>query len=107
METRVDIPDDDIRWIDNRAVIEGKSREAVLLDAISKYKNSSNSSGIEKAFGLWRDRPKEDAVNWQRRVRAEWTRPWDFDYDEVRAEFPDLFDPEDDREREYWRARGL
>lgn len=106
METRVDIPEDHIRWIDNRAVVEGTSRDAVVQDAISRYKDVSSSPGIEKAFGLWRDRKIGDAVEWQRRSRAEWTRPWDADYDEVRAEFPDLFDAEDDREREHWRAQG-
>ncbi|MEY2942991.1 MAG: hypothetical protein RLY97_1005, partial [Pseudomonadota bacterium] len=45
-----------------------------------------------------------DAVEWQRRERASWTRPWDFDYEEVRAEFPDLFDDEDDREHAIHKA---
>lgn len=102
----MDIPEDDVRWLDNRAVIEGKSRAAVVRDAVAKYRGESNSRGIEKTFGMWADRKEMDAVEWQRRMRAEWTRPWDADYDEVRAEFPDLFDAEDDREREYWRARG-
>ena len=106
MRTLVDIPDDDIQWLDNRAVIEGKSRAKVVRDAIAKYRTFSTSAGIEEAFGIWRDRDDiGDAVIWQRRIRAEWTRPWDDDYDEVRAEFPDLFDAEDDRERAYWRAR--
>ena len=26
-------------------------------------------------------------------------RPWDADYEDVKAEFPDLFDAEDDRQR--------
>ena len=45
-----------------------------------------------------------DAVEWQRRERASWTRPWDSDYEEVRAEFPDLFDEQDDREHEIHKA---
>ena len=43
-----------------------------------------------------------DAVEWQRRERASWTRPWDDDYEEVKAEFPDLFDAEDDRQRQIY-----
>lgn len=106
MRTLIDIPEEDMRWLDNRAVIEGKSRAAVVRDAVAKYRTASTSDGIEQAFGLWRDRDDiGDSVAWQRRMRAEWTRPWDDDYDAVRAEFPDLFDAEDDREREYWRTR--
>ena len=106
MRTLVDIPDDDVRWLDNRAVMEGKSRAAVVRDAVAKYRTVGTTEGIQGAFGLWRDRNDiGDAVEWQRRIRAEWTRPWDDDYDEVKAEFPDLFDAEDDREREYWRSR--
>lgn len=95
-----------MRWLDNRAVIEGKSRTAVVREAVAKFRAIGKSDGIEQTFGMWRDRDGiGDAVDWQRRIRAEWTRPWDDDYDEVRAEFPDLFDAEDDREREYWRLR--
>ena len=51
-------------------------------------------------FGIWKDRTDiGDSVEWQRRERASWTRPWDDDYEEVKAEFPDLFDEWDDRER--------
>lgn len=106
MRTLIDVSEQDMRWLDNRAVIEGKSRAAVVRDAVASYRMVASGDGIAQAFGIWRDRTDiGDAVNWQRRVRAEWTRPWDDDYDEVRAEFPDLFDAEDDREREYWRSR--
>ena len=36
-----------------------------------------------------------DAVEFQRRLRAEWTREWDADYEETKAEFPDLFEGDD------------
>ena len=45
-----------------------------------------------------------DAVEWQRRERASWTRPWDDDYEEVRAESPDMFDEYDDKERAHYLA---
>ncbi len=52
---------------------------------------------------LWKDRTDiGDSVEWQRRERASWTRPWDDDYDDVKAEFPDLFDEEDDRQRQIY-----
>lgn len=101
MRTLVDIPDEDIRWLDRKAAEEGKSRAAVVRDAVTAYRTESTLTGIEQAFGIWKDRDDiGDAVEWQRRERASWTRPWDDDYEEVKAEFPDLFDEEDDRQRQ-------
>ena len=73
----------------------------MLREAVAAYRPQSPNDWIEQGFGAWKDRDDiGDAVEWQRRERASWTRPWDFDYEEVRAEFPDLFDAEDDREHE-------
>lgn len=103
-----DLPDEDIRWLDARAAELGKSRASVLRDAVSTYKAQSEPAGghdwIDKGFGLWKDRTDiGDAVEWQRRERAATARPWDYDYEEVRAEFPDLFGDVDDREHEHYR----
>lgn len=100
-----DLPDEDIKWLDQLAAEQGKSRAAVLRDAVSTFKaQSAPVSGkewLDQAFGIWKDRTDiGDAVDWQRRERASWTRPWDDDYEEVKAEFPDLFDEHDDRERQ-------
>ena len=101
-----DLPDDDIKWLDARAAEQGKSRAAVLREAVATYKaqsepSSSNKDWLDQAFGIWKDRTDiGDSVEWQRRERASWTRPWDDDYEEVKAEFPDLFDEDDDRERQ-------
>jgi hypothetical protein len=104
MRTLIDLPEDDMKWLDRKAAEEGKSRAALVREAVSTYRAEEAKSGIEKYFGIWKDRTDiGDAVEWQRRLRAESTRPWDPDYDEVRAEFPDLFDAEDDRERERYR----
>lgn len=94
-----DLPEDDIKWLDQLANEQGKSRAAVLREAVAAYRPQSSLDWIEAGFGAWRDRDDiGDAVEWQRRERAANTRPWDFDYPEVRAEFPDLFDEDDDRE---------
>lgn len=104
MRTLIDLPEDDIRWLDQKAAAQGKSRAALVREAVSAYRTDAAKSGIEQAFGLWKDRTDiGDSVEYQRRMRAEWTRPWDPDYDEVRAEFPDLFDEADDRERQRYR----
>ena len=104
-----DLPDEDIKWLDQRAAEQGKSRASMLRDIVAAQKALSQASGslgwIERGFGAWKHRTDiGDAVEWQRRERAANTRPWDADYEEVRAEFPDLFDEEDDREHERHKA---
>lgn len=98
-----DLPDDDIRWLDLIAEEQGKSRAAVLREAVEAYRTDCRQDWIERGFGLWKARADiGDAVEWQRRERASSTRPWDADYEEVKAEFPDLFDEEDDRQRQIY-----
>jgi Ribbon-helix-helix protein, copG family len=98
-----DLPEEDIKWLDARAAEQGKSRASVLREAVSAYKGQSASKGkewLEIGFGAWKDRTDiGDSVEWQRRERAASTRYWDDDFEEVKAEFPDLFDEEDDRQR--------
>ena len=102
-----DLPDDDIKWLDARAAEQGKSRASVLREAVSAYKAEARSDDslawLDEGFGAWKHRTDiGDSVEWQRRERASWTRPWDDDYEEVKAEFPDLFDKEDDRQRQIY-----
>ncbi len=100
MRTLVDIPEDDISWLDQRAAEEGKSRTAIVREAVEAFRDARSGDWIDRGFGLWKDRTDiGDAVEWQRRERAASTRPWDVDYEAVKAEFPDLFDEEDDRQR--------
>jgi hypothetical protein len=101
-----DLPDDDIKWLDARAAEQGKSRASVLREAVAAYKQQpadGDTSWIDQGFGLWaRHGITIDPQDYDRRRRAEWTRPWDDDYEEVRAESPDLFDAEDDRQRQIY-----
>ena len=98
-----DLPDDDIKWLDRIADEQGKSRASVLRDAVAAYRADAPKDWLEVGFGAWKDRTDiGDAIEWQRRERASWTRPWDDDYEEVRTEFPDLFDAEDDRQRQIY-----
>ena len=100
-----DLPEDDIKWLDQRAAEQGKSRASVLREAVTAFRAEAPLDWLEAGFGAWKDRDDiGDSVEWQRRERASWTRPWDDDYPEVRAEFPDLFDEEDDREHERHKA---
>ena len=99
-----DLPDEDIKWLDQLAVEQGKSRASVLREAVVGYRAQTASvtgkDWLDQAFGIWKERTDiGDSVEWQRRERASGTRPWDDDYEEVKAEFPDLFDEYDDGER--------
>lgn len=107
MRFLADIPDEDVQWLDRMAREQGKSRAAVLREAVRDYRADAESLTSKKwldiGFGAWRDSADmSDAVAWQRRERASSTRPWDDDYEEVKAEFPDLFDAEDDRQRQIY-----
>ena len=102
-----DLPDEDIKRLDRIAADRGTSRAAVLREAVSVYRAQESTPGnldwLEAGFGAWKGRTDiGDAVEWQRRERASWTRPWDDDYEDVKAEFPDLFDAEDDRQRQIY-----
>ena len=98
-----DLPEDDVKWLDAQAAEQGKSRAQLLREAVSAYRSGAPKDWLDVGFGAWMDRTDiGDSVDWQRRERASWTRPWDDDYEEVKAEFPDLFDEEDDRQREIY-----
>ncbi|WP_242137463.1 MULTISPECIES: ribbon-helix-helix domain-containing protein [unclassified Sphingomonas] len=116
--TLVSLGDDRIARLDQIAAELGRSRAAVIRDAVDRLIASDAEEGdrqrrrtaLRAGFGAWKDRTDiGDAVEWQRRERASWTRPWDDDYEGVKAEFPDLFDAEDDRQRAIYRdqLRGV
>ena len=51
-----DLSEDDVKWLDQLAASEGKSRAAVLRDAVSAYREGIQAEGIEHFFGIWRER---------------------------------------------------
>ena len=109
MRTLIDLPEDDMKWLDRRAAEQGKSRAALVREAVSQYRAEAPAARdprwLDKGFGLWaRHGIVIDPAEYERRRRAEWTRPWDDDYEAVRAESPDCFTPEDDRERAHYLA---
>ena len=101
-----DLPDEEIKRLDRIAYEQGKSRAAVLRDAVAAYQAQPADGGgdwIERGFGLWsRHDIAIDPQDYDRKHRAEWTRPWDDDYEAVRAESPHMFDAEDDRQRQIY-----
>ena len=78
----VDIPDDDLAKIDAIARVEGKSRAAVLREAVADYIAESSKDWLQAGFGLWAKHGfDEDGMHNQDRLRDEWVREWDSDYD--------------------------
>ena len=54
-----DLPEDDVKWLDALAAGQGKSRAAVLREAVAAYREAAQEAGIERYFGIWRDRTSE------------------------------------------------
>ncbi|HEX7849279.1 MAG TPA: ribbon-helix-helix protein, CopG family [Sphingomonas sp.] len=72
MRTLVDIPDDDIQWLDRKAAEEGKSRAAVLREAVSVYRAEASKDWIARGAGYWKNRRDiGDAVEYQRAMRED------------------------------------
>lgn len=99
-----DLPEEEVKRLDRLASEQGKSRAAVLREAVAAYhpeSASGDTSWIDAGFGLWaRHGIAADPHEYERARRAEWTRYWDDDYETVRAESPDMFDEEHDRQRQ-------
>ena len=87
----VDVPADDVRRLDEIARAEGKSRTAVIREAVASYIAQSNKDWLEAGFGLWAKYGfNEDGMVYQNRLREEWVREWDPEYD------PDKHGPRSD-----------
>ena len=76
-----DLPDDDIKWLDQLAAEQGKSRAAVVREAVSAYKSQASVAGdkgwSERWAGLWADRDDiPDGVEYQRAIRED-RRPYE------------------------------
>jgi len=76
MRTLVDIPEDDIRWLDREASAAGKSRTALVREAVTAYRASAiastNTDWIARGAGYWKGREDiGDAVEYQRALRED------------------------------------
>jgi hypothetical protein len=72
MRTLVDLPEEDVRWLDARAVALGKSRAAMVREAVTVYRTEADADWIERGAGYWKDRTDiGDAVEYQRAIRED------------------------------------
>lgn len=73
MRVLIDVPDEDLNWLDRKAAEQRKSRAALVREAIAEYRVEKGKQGIERFFGIWRDRKDvADGLEHQRRMRDEW-----------------------------------
>ena len=80
MRFLADIPDDDVQWLDAIARAEGKSRAAVIRDAVTAFRHRDEKAGMEKYFGLWeRHGSTVDGLDYERKLRDEWPSVDDLD----------------------------
>lgn len=74
MRILADLPDTDIAWLDARAAELGKSRAALLREAVSAFRDAERD-WLEQGFGLWtRYGRGVDGAAYEGAIRAQWTR---------------------------------
>jgi hypothetical protein len=82
MQTLVDIPEEDIRLLDQLSSARNVSRAELVSVALSTYLESQRprllseeqrKQALDDAFGAWRDF-SEDGQAYQDRIRSEWDR---------------------------------
>ncbi|OYY75743.1 MAG: CopG family transcriptional regulator [Sphingomonas sp. 28-62-20] len=72
MRTLVDIPEEDIAWLDRRAAEQGKSRTAIVREAVANYRAEIGSDWIARGAGYWKDRTDiGDSIDYQRAMRED------------------------------------
>ena len=73
MRTLIDLPDDDIAWLDRVAREEGKSRAALVREAIVRFRRQAQKAEMASYFGLWaRHGSDVDGLAYERALRDEW-----------------------------------
>ena len=72
MRTVIDIPDDQVEALDRLAAEAGKSRAALIREALQVLISRRRPErGLNEYFGLWGP-SEEDGLAMQERMRAEW-----------------------------------
>lgn len=79
MRILTDIPDEDVKKLDELAAREKRSRAAAIRDAVRLYlsHNDNRRDWIDRGYGYWKDRDDlGDGVDYQRTVRDD-RRPYE------------------------------
>ena len=68
----VDLPETDIVWLDGLAAESGRSRAAILREAVAGFR-SANADWLERGFGLWTSYGAgRDGDEFEETVRPSW-----------------------------------
>lgn len=71
MRTLVEIPDDDIKWLDRVAEERGISRTAMVREAVAQMRSGTSRKAVDDFFGIWRDRADVgEGQAFQQRIRS-------------------------------------
>ncbi|MCC8417732.1 MAG: ribbon-helix-helix domain-containing protein [Rickettsia endosymbiont of Bryobia graminum] len=75
MRTIVDIPDTQIKILDQISKKKKISRAEVIRLALNGYVTSHNKikTGYKEAFGIWKSKKKLDSISYQQKLRNEWS----------------------------------
>lgn len=74
MRILADLPDDDIRWLDEQAAQRGQSRAALIREAVAAFR-AGEQDWLEHGFGLWtRYGQGVEGKAFEARVRDQWQR---------------------------------
>jgi predicted transcriptional regulator len=72
----IDLPDDDIHWLDQIAAERGVSRAALLREAVAAYRPQAGGDWIARGAGYWAERANlPDAMAYQRSQRGHSAQP--------------------------------
>ncbi|MFO8009002.1 MAG: ribbon-helix-helix protein, CopG family [Candidatus Brocadiia bacterium] len=71
MRTIVDLPDDQIELLKQLSERTRLSRAELMRRAVGEYLQRRKPGPDERAFGIWRDAPR-DGLDYQRGLRDEW-----------------------------------
>jgi metal-responsive CopG/Arc/MetJ family transcriptional regulator len=75
MRTVIDIPDTQIKILDQLSKKKKISRAQIVRQALTDYiaDNTKNHKSYESAFGIWKDM-KLDSLEYQAKLRDEWNK---------------------------------
>ncbi len=74
MRILADLPENDIKWLDERAAELGKSRAALLREAVNMFRDAERD-WLEQGSGLWTRYGRGiDGAGYEGAIRAQWSR---------------------------------
>jgi len=71
MRTLIDLEHQNLAALDRLAKSEGRSRAAIIREAVGEYLERRKSMELDDAFGLW-GQHRVDGLAYQEKLRSEW-----------------------------------